>query len=84
MRVFLGGNENQHIRYRVEEVVMEEEDLSTGTEFQKALLKYLGACVHMYGAERSERSNGVLTYIGAILYHLRGKVEAYDGRWKKT
>ncbi|MDE6641682.1 MAG: hypothetical protein K2K63_14300 [Acetatifactor sp.] len=84
VRVFLGGNENQHIRYRVEEVVMEEEDLSTGTEFQKALLKYLGACVHMYGAERSERSNGVLTYIGAILYHLRGKVEAYEGRWKKT
>lgn len=83
-RVFLGGNEKRHMRYRVEKVVMEEEDLSTGTEFQKALLKYIGACVHMYGAERSERSNGGLTYIGAILYYLRDKVEEYEGRWKKT
>ena len=84
IRVFSGNRGNRYIKYQVEEIVMEEEDLSAETEFQQALLKYLGACVHMYGAERSERSNGVLTYIGAILYHFKDKVEEYEGRWKKT
>lgn len=84
MNFYHRENRERHIKYQVQEVIMEEKDLSEDAEFQMVLLKYLGACVSMYGKERSERSNGVLTYIGAMLYRSRDKVEEYEGRWKKT
>lgn len=82
VRVFAGKKAARYIRYQVKEVVMEAEDLSTEAEFSKVLLKYIAACVHMYGTERSERSNGVLTYIGAILYDSRDKIKEYEEKWK--
>lgn len=83
LRVYSGKKASRYIRYQVKEVVMDAEDLSIEAEFQKVLLKYIAACVHMYGTERSERSNGVLTYIGTILYYLRDKIKEYEEKWKK-
>ncbi len=62
---------------------MNEEDFSTEAEFQQVLLKYLGACVLVYGTERSERPNAVLTDVGALLYRNRDKVEEYGKKWEK-
>lgn len=83
LRVHSGKKTSRYIRYQVKEVVMEAEDLSIEAEFQKVLLKYIAACVHVYGTERSERSNGVLTYVGTVLYYFRDKIKEYEEKWKK-
>lgn len=83
-RSFSREDRKRQIRYRVEEVAMEEEDLVATAEFQKVLLKFISACVGMYGTERSGRSNGVLTYVGAMLYRSRNSVEKYEERWNQT
>ena len=82
-RVFSQKDEKYHIKYCVEKVVMEEEDLTAAAEFQKVLLKYIGACMNMYGAERSEHFNGMLTEVGAMLYCSRDRVKMYEERWNK-
>lgn len=61
---------------------MEEADLST-EEFKRTLVKYVSACVQMYGMDRSARSSGVLTIIGAALYRSRNRVEEYTDRWDR-
>ena len=83
LRVHSGKKTSRYIRYQVKEVVMEAEDLSIEAEFQKVLLKYIAACVHVYGTERSERSNGVLTYVGTVLYYFRDKIKEYEEKWKE-
>ena len=83
-RSFSGEDNKRHIRYRVQEVIMNEEDLAETADFQKVLLKYLCACTYMYGTERSEHSNGMLTYIGSMLYRSRDSVVEYEERWNKT
>ncbi len=82
VRVFSGNRKKRHIKYQISEVVMDEEDLSAEADFQQVLLKYLGACVHVYGTERSERPNAALTYVGTLLYCFRDAVEEYEERWK--
>jgi len=82
-RVFSSNSRVRHIKYQVSEVIMNEEDFSTEAEFQQVLLKYLGACVLVYGTERSERPNAVLTDVGALLYRNRDKVEEYGKKWEK-
>lgn len=67
----------------VEEAIMDKEDLAATAEFQKVLLKYMSACMCMYGTERSERSNGMLTYIGTILYRTRDSIEEYEEKWNQ-
>lgn len=83
MRTFSSNKKKRHIKYQICEVIMDEEDLSAGADFQQVLLKYLGACVHAYGTERSKNPNAVLTYVGALLYRFRDRVEEYGKRWKE-
>lgn len=83
-RIFSKKDKKRCIKYRVEEIVMGEEDLTATAEFQKVFLKYIGACMNMYGAERSVYSNKMLTDIGAILYRSRDKVKMYEEKWNKT
>ncbi|MCM1235954.1 MAG: hypothetical protein NC489_38175 [Ruminococcus flavefaciens] len=83
-QTFSKNDKKFHMKYRVEKVVMDEEDLTAAAEFQKVLLKYMGACMNMYGAERSARSNGMLTELGAILYRARDRVKVYEEKWDKT
>lgn len=50
-RLFAEKCRRQHIRYHVDEVMLVEEDLTADAKFQMVSLKYLGACVSMYGME---------------------------------
>lgn len=79
-RVFGGVSDDKKIKYSVKEVILEEEDMFL-EEFRKTFIKYVSACMQMYGMERSARSSGVLTIIGAALYRSRNKVEEYTDRW---
>ena len=81
-RIFSGKSSDKKIKYRVKEVILEEADLST-EEFKRTLVKYVSACVQMYGMDRSARSSGVLTIIGAALYRSRNRVEEYTDRWDR-
>lgn len=81
-RIFSGKSSDKKIKYRVKEVILEEADLST-EEFKRTLVKYVSACVQMYGMDRSARFNGVLTTIGAALYRSRNRVEEYTDRWDR-
>lgn len=83
-RAFSRNSRTRHIKYQISEVVMDEGDLSAEAEFQQVLIKYLGACVHVYGTERSARPNAVLTNVGALLYRFRNKVDEYGEKWEKT
>lgn len=83
VRVFPGNRKKRHIKYQISEVVMDEGDLSAEADFQHVLLKYLGACVHVYGTERSERPNAALTYVGTLLYRFRNALEEYGESWKE-
>ena len=81
-RIFSGKSSDKKIKYRVKEVILEEADLSA-EELKKTLVKYVSACVQMYGMDRSARSSGVLTIIGAALYRSRNRVEEYTDRWDR-
>lgn len=81
-RIFSGASGDKKIKYSVKEVVLEEADISA-EEFKRTFMKYVSACVQMYGMERSARTNGVLTIIGAALYCSRKRVEEYTERWNR-
>lgn len=80
-RDFSVKGKNRHIKYRVKETVWEANELSAETKFQKAFLKYIDACVRMYGTEQSACTNAVLTNIGAVLYRSRDIIGEYAARW---
>lgn len=81
-RIFSGTSGDKKIKYHVKEVILEEADLSV-EEFKRTFMKYVIACTQMYGMERSARSSGTLTYIGAALYRSRNRVEEYTDRWNR-
>ncbi|MDE7310012.1 MAG: hypothetical protein K2N87_00015 [Eubacterium sp.] len=80
-RVVPSADRDRHIRYRVKEAVLEADELSEKVEFQQVLLKYVDACVRMYGTEKSAYPNAVLTEVGAGLYQFRPLIRKFARKW---